>query len=185
MTDVDLPVDTGDFRLVSRGVLDAYKKIGEQQPFVRGVISWLGFNQIGIEYTREPRVAGRTKYSMQKMWRLAMNSLASFSDKPLRLAVRFGLAFSVFAVIMGIVWVFLAKYVFDTAISGWASLLLVVVFLGGVNLFFLGVVGMYLSRVYDEVKARPRFVISEKWYSTPRTSARVEEKQAEPHVGLQ
>jgi glycosyltransferase involved in cell wall biosynthesis len=165
MTDVKMPVDTGDFRLISRPVIDAYSRIGEQKPFVRGMISWLGFNQVGIEYTREERVAGQTKYTFGRMLRLAIDSLTSFSEKPLQIAVRLGLATSILSVIFALAWVVVAKYVLETAITGWASLLLVVTFFGGLNLFFIGLVGLYLSRVFDEVKGRPRYIVKSTWQS--------------------
>ncbi len=165
MTDVQMPVDAGDFRLISRQVINAYSRVSEQKPFVRGMISWLGFNQVGIEYSREERVAGHTKYTFGRMFRLAVDSLTSFSEKPLRIAVRLGLATSIFSVLFAVGWVILAKYVLETAITGWASLVLVITFFGGLNLFFIGLVGLYLSRVFDEVKARPRYIIKSTWTS--------------------
>ncbi len=166
MTDLDIPLDTGDFRLVSRRVLDAYRQIGEQQPFIRGLISWLGFNQIGIEYERGPRAAGRTKYSLRKMLRLAFDSFTSFSDKPLRLAIALGL-FSTLVSVAGLFWVLAVKYVFHTAVTGWASMAVILFFFGGVQVLFLGVVGLYLDRVYEEVKGRPRYLVQDVWQSEP------------------
>ncbi len=166
LTDMEMPLDSGDFRLLSRPVVEAYRQIQEQQPFVRGLITWLGFNQTGIPYVRAPRAAGRSKYSVRRMTRLAVDSLTSFSDKPLRLAVRLGLLISLGALIGGIAWAIVAKYVLQTAITGWASLLVVIAFFGGVQLFFLGLVGSYLSRVYEEVKRRPRYVVRQMWDST-------------------
>jgi dolichol-phosphate mannosyltransferase len=160
-----MPLDTGDFRLISRKVVDAYLQLGEQRPFVRGMIAWLGFNQVGIEYTRERRAAGKTKYTLGRMIGLAADSMTSFSEKPLQIAVRLGLATSVLSVLGAFVWVLLAKYVLETAITGWASLILVVTFFGGLNLFFIGLLGLYLSRVFDEVKRRPRYVVKEEWSS--------------------
>lgn len=165
MTDVDMPLDTGDFRLVSRPVIDAYAEIGEQKPFVRGLVSWLGFKQIGVSYDRVERVAGTTKYTLRKMVGLAVDSITSFSQKPLQIAVRLGLVTAVLSVAGGISWVLLAKYVFETAISGWASLMLVITFFGGLNLFFVGLVGLYLARVFDEVRGRPRFIVRGTWRS--------------------
>jgi dolichol-phosphate mannosyltransferase len=165
MTDVSMPVDAGDFRLISREVIDVYREMGEQKPFVRGMISWLGFNQVGVSYTRAERIAGTTKYTLRKMLRLATDSLTSFSEKPLQLAVRLGLFVSVASVLFAGVWVILAKYVFETAITGWASMMLVVAFFGGLNLFFIGLIGLYLSRVFDETKGRPRWVVKSSWSS--------------------
>ncbi|PIQ62507.1 MAG: glycosyltransferase [Bacteroidetes bacterium CG12_big_fil_rev_8_21_14_0_65_60_17] len=157
---IDAPLDAGDFRLVSRRVMDAWKDLSEQQPYVRGLIAWLGFNQTGIEYDRPARVAGTSKYPMVKRLQLALDGLASFSAQPLRLAVRLGLLVSAGSV-FGLLWVLVTKYVLGTAITGWASLIFVGFFFGGVQLFFLGVVGSYVARVYDEVKGRPRYVVQE------------------------
>ena len=163
-TGVDAPLDTGDFRLVSRPVLDAFRELGEQQPYVRGLISWLGFRQTAVEYVRPGRAAGTTKYPWRRRFDLALDGLASFSGKPLRFAMRLGLLISAGSV-LGLGWVLLTKYVFETAITGWASLIFAAFFFGGVQLFFLGVMGSYLARVYDEVKGRPRYVIQSSWHS--------------------
>ncbi len=160
LSGVDAPLDAGDFRLVSRRVMDAWIGLTEQQPYVRGLIAWLGFNQTGIEYDRPARVAGTSKYPWVKRLNLALDGLASFSAQPLRLAVRLGLVISAGS-IAGLVWVLITKYVLGTAITGWASLIFVGFFFGGLQLFFLGVVGSYLARVYDEVKDRPRYVVQD------------------------
>jgi dolichol-phosphate mannosyltransferase len=162
--DVDMPLNAGDFRLVSRRVIDAYRKFQEQEPFVRGLISWIGFEQTGVLYDREPRAAGRSKYSLGKMMRLAWQSLTAFSTKLLRVAVRIGFGTAVLS-LLGLVWVLIVKYALGSAITGWASLIFVGFFFGGVQLFFLGVVGEYLARVYKEVKARPRYILEDTWYS--------------------
>ncbi|QXD15269.1 glycosyltransferase family 2 protein [Rhodocaloribacter litoris] len=166
LTDVDAPLDAGDFRLVSRPVLDAYRQIEEHQPYVRGLIAWLGFNQTGVFYDRPPRAAGRSKYPLRRSLRLAFDGIASFSVRPLRYAVRLGLLVAALSVI-GLVWVLLAKYAFGNTIPGWSSLIFAAFFFGGLQLFFLGVVGSYLARVYEEVKARPRYVVRERWVSEP------------------
>lgn len=164
MANVKAPVDAGDFRLVSRRVLDAFRRMQEQQPYVRGLVAWLGFNQTGIEYTRPARAAGETKYPLRKLLQLAIDGITSFSDRPLRYAVRIGLLVS-FMSVLGLVWVVVQKYVIGIEITGWASLIFVAFFFGGLQLFFLGVVGAYLARVYEEVKARPRYVVQELWRS--------------------
>lgn len=162
-TEVHAPVDAGDFRLVSRTVIEAYKGLEEQQPYVRGLIAWLGFNQVGVEYDRPARVAGASKYAWRDRFQLALDGLASFSGRPLRYAVRIGVATS-FVAIVGIVWVLVSKWTGST-VPGWASLTFVAFFFGGLQLFFLGVVGSYVARVYEEVKGRPRFVVRERWTS--------------------
>ncbi|WP_456430243.1 glycosyltransferase family 2 protein [Rhodocaloribacter sp.] len=182
ITDIDAPLDAGDFRLVSRAVLDAYRQMEEQQPYVRGLIAWLGFNQIGVEYVRPARAAGTSKYPIRKAFRLALDGIASFSSRPLRYAVRIGVGVAMLSVV-GLVWVLLAKYVFHNTLPGWTSIIFVAFFFGGLQLFFLGVVGSYLARVYDEVKARPRYVIRERWTSEPR-SAGSEREAASPVVRM-
>jgi len=175
MTDIEMPVDTGDFRLVSRRVIEAYKDLGEQKPFVRALITWLGFSQVAVPYDREERIAGAPRYTYRRLVQMAVDGLASFSDKPLRLAVRTGLAVSILAGLGGAVWAILAKYVFETApMSGWASLMLVIAFFGGLNLFFLGLVGSYLARVFDQVKDRPRYIVRSEWTSEGAKSASAE-----------
>ncbi len=166
MTDIGAPLDAGDFRLVSRAVLDAYREIHEQQPFVRGLIAWLGFNQIGVPYERPPRAAGVSKYPFRKLLQLAFDGLASFSGRPLRYAVRLGLLVSACS-LLGLVVVVILKLRMGNIIPGWSSLIFAAFFFGGLQLFFLGVVGSYLARVYDEVKARPRYVIRDFWQSRP------------------
>ncbi len=162
-TEVRAPVDAGDFRLLSRRVVEAYRGLGEQQPYVRGLVAWLGFNQVGVEYDRPARSAGASKYAWRHRVRLAMDGLASFSGRPLRYAVRLGILTAI-AAVAGLAWVVAAKWSGDT-VPGWASLTFVAFFFGGVQLFFLGVVGSYVARVYEEVKGRPRWIVQERWDS--------------------
>ncbi len=169
MTDIEMPLDTGDFRLISRPVIEAFKQLGEQRPFVRGLVSWLGFSQVAVPYDREQRAAGTPKYTYRRLLQMALDGLASFSDKPLRLAVRMGLFVSVFAGFGGAVWAVAAKYYFHSAMSGWASLMIVIVFFGGLNLFFMGLVGSYLARVFDQAKDRPRYIVRSEWHSEGHT----------------
>lgn len=162
ITELDMPLDTGDFRLVSRDVIDAYGEIGEHDPFVRGLISWLGFEQVGITYERRARVAGSTKYPWRKMMDLAFKAVTSFSDRPLRLATKLGGLLSLIA-FAGIVWVLFVRLFTESAVPGWASEVLAVLLLGGVQLVVLGIFGWYLARIYEEVKGRPRYVVKEVW----------------------
>ncbi len=164
ISDIDAPLDAGDFRLVARPVLDAYRRLQEQQPYVRGLIAWLGFNQTGVQYVRPPRAAGRTKYPLRKLLRLATDGIFSFSDKPLRYAVRLGLLVSALS-ILGLVWVVVQKLLVGVPVTGWASVIFALFFFGGLQLFFLGILGAYMNRVYEEVKARPRYVIRRHWSS--------------------
>ncbi len=166
-TDLDLPLDTGDFRLMSRRAVEAYKTLGEQQPFVRGLVTWLGFHQTGLPYRRAARAAGETKYPLKKMLRFALTGLTAFSDKPLRMAAWLGFVTSALA-LGGIVWVLVVKFVLAQAVPGWASTVLPTFFFSGIELFFLGIVGLYLARVFDEVRGRPRYVVQEVWESAER-----------------
>ena len=172
LSGINAPVDTGDFRLLSRPVVEAFNSFSEQQPYVRGLVAWLGFNQVGIPYSRPGRKAGTTKYPMKKRFRLAMDSLTAFSSRPLEMAVKVGLFVSGGSV-LGLVWVVLTKYLFGTAITGWASLIFAAFFFGGIQLFFLGMVGLYVARVYEEVKGRPRYVISDVWNSGSNNESNV------------
>lgn len=163
LTKVAIPVDAGDFRLMSRRVVDALRRSPERNRFLRGMVSWVGFNQTAIEYDRDVRHAGATKYPLTKMLRFAMDGITSFSDIPLRFASYFGFAVSAIAFVYA-VYVIVSK-VFDVRplayTPGWASTIVAVLFLGGVQLMSLGILGEYLGRVYDEVKGRPLYLISD------------------------
>lgn len=161
ITDLDIPLDTGDFRLVDLSVIRDYQKITEQQPFVRGLIAWLGYKQIGIEYERQARAAGETKYPLSKMVRLALHAITSFSNKPLRIATQVGIWMSLLAG-AGIIWVLYVRFFFEgQTVPGWASLLLAIFLIGGLQMLFLGVIGTYLTRIYEEVRDRPRYLIKD------------------------
>jgi dolichol-phosphate mannosyltransferase len=164
ITELDIPLDTGDFRLVSKKVIKAYQQVTEQQPFVRGLITWLGYNQIGVEYHRQSRQAGETKYPLKKMMNLAFNAITSFSEKPLRLATQVGSMLSGLA-FLGIIWVLYVRLFTETTVPGWASSLLIALFMGGVQILFLGVIGAYLARIYNEVRQRPRYLVKQIWRS--------------------
>ena len=169
ISDLDMPLDTGDFRLISREVIDTYNRIGEQQPFIRGIISWLGFNQKGIEYIRAPRAAGKSKYTFSKLLKLALSGITSFSEKPLRIATRLGFAFALLS-LLGIV-VFVVLHVMQGNVLSINRLLMLAgFFFGGIQLLFLGIIGIYLLRVYEQVKGRPRYVVRSNWHSDKPTS---------------
>ena len=164
-TELDIPYDVGDFRLLSKPVIKSYQKITEHDPFVRGLITWLGYKQVGLQYKRESRKAGETKYPLTKMLKLAGNAISAFSDKPLRITIRFGMLFSVISFI-GIFWVIYVRLFLEQAVSGWASTLFIVLFMGGIQLIFMGVLGIYTSRIYNEVRKRPRYLIENIWDSS-------------------
>lgn len=160
MTDVDIPVDTGDFRLIDRKVCDALKQVNEHNRYIRGLISWLGFKQTGVEFSREKRFAGETKYPLKKMIKFATDGIASFSLKPLKLASGIGVA--LLAVSSLYLLVALVQKIFGLGmIPGWAPILAVNLFFDGVVLLMLGIIGEYIGRIYDEAKGRPLYMIQE------------------------
>lgn len=161
ITEVDIPVDTGDFRLIDRKVCDALKKVGERSRYVRGIVSWLGFKQTGVEFVREERFAGSTKYPLKKMIRFASDAIASFSYKPLKLASVLGFTIS-FACFIYLLIVLVNKlFVGGNTVPGWASLIAINLFFNGIILVILGIIGSYIGRIYDEAKGRPLYVIRE------------------------
>ncbi|EDZ46549.1 glycosyltransferase [Rhodobacterales bacterium Y4I] len=159
LSDVDIPKDTGDFRLVSRRALDAVLAMPERARFIRGMFAWAGFRQIGLEYVRDARVAGETKYPFRAMLRFATDALTGFSTKPLKMATR--LAFlSLYVTFLMAVYVFLSLVLYNTA-PGWASMLLAISFFSGIQLLTLGIMGEYIGRLYMESKQRPMYFLSE------------------------
>jgi glycosyltransferase involved in cell wall biosynthesis len=158
ITDVKIPVDTGDFRLMDRKVVDVLKTMRERHRFPRGMSAWVGFRQIGVPYKRAARHAGVTKYPISKMLKLALNAITGFSYFPLQLATYFGFAAAGLAIIT-IPVVIIMRLVGHGAFLGQATTLIAVLFLGGVQLIFLGVLGEYLGRIYDEVKGRPLYIV--------------------------
>lgn len=159
ITDIHIPLDTGDFRLMDRRVVHAMRALREQHRFMRGLSSWVGFKQIGIEYERAERYAGETKYSLGRMVRLALSAITSFSYLPLQLATFTGFALAGISLLGILVTVILRLSGIDGALEGQATTLVSVLFLGGVQLIFLGILGEYLGRIYDEVKHRPLYLV--------------------------
>lgn len=158
MTDVDIPVDTGDFRLIDRKVCDALKHINEKNRYIRGLISWLGFKQSAVEFSRDKRFAGETKYPLKKMLRFAFDAITSFSYKPLKLASYAGMFLSLFSFIYLLIVLYQRVFT-NKAIQGWASTMAVSLFFNGIVLLILGIIGEYIGRIYDEAKGRPLYVI--------------------------
>ena len=157
---VDAPLDVGDFRLVDRKALDAFRAMRESARYVRGMFSWVGFRQTGVAYRRQERFAGESKYSFRKMLRFALDAVVSFSTFPLRLVLNVGFLIAGISFLAGIAAV-IAKLLNAFVVPGWTSLLIGVTFLGGVQLIVLGVLGEYLSRIYDEVKNRPLYLVDD------------------------
>jgi dolichol-phosphate mannosyltransferase len=161
LTDVHLPVDAGDFRLIDRAVCDALKRLPERNRYVRGLVSWVGFKQTAVEYVREGRFAGTTKYPLRKMLGLAGDALTSFSYKPLKLSIFIGLLVSLFSFVYGVV--IICQWFFtDAFVSGWATLACLTLFFNGLILVMMGVIGQYIGRIYDETKGRPLYIVAEK-----------------------
>lgn len=157
LADVHIPVDTGDFRLMNRKSLDVLLSMPEQHRFIRGMVSWIGMRQVPIEYSRDARFAGETKYPLRKMVRFALDAITGFSVKPLRFASYFGLAFASLAFLIMLNGLY--EWYTQRTVRGWMSLMGVVLILGSVQLLMLGVIGEYLGRLYVESKGRPLFVI--------------------------
>ena len=160
ITDVKIPVDTGDFRLMDRKVVDVLKSMHEKYRFPRGMSAWVGFRQIGVPYRRAARFSGVTKYPFSKMLKLALNAITGFSYFPLQLATYFGFTSAGLAII-AIPVVIIMRLIGHGAFLGQATTLISVLFLGGVQLIFLGVLGEYIGRIYDEVKGRPLYIVRE------------------------
>lgn len=160
LTSFDIPVDTGDFRLIDRKVCDILKSLKEKNRFIRGLVSWTGFKQCAVEYVREERFAGKTKYPLKKMVHFALDGITSFSYIPLKLATYMGFTFS-FVSFLYLIWVIIQKF-FGHAVRGWASTIATQLFFNGIILLILGIMGEYIGRIYDESKNRPLYIIKEK-----------------------
>ena len=158
-TEVDIPLDAGDFRLMSRRALDALLAMPEQARFIRGMVAWIGFRQVPFAYDRQERFAGSTKYPVKKMVRFALDALTGFSSAPLKLASHVGLALSIGSVIL-ILYIAYA-WAAGHNIPGWTSLMLIVVIIGAVQMFVLALMGEYIGRLYNEAKRRPLYIVQE------------------------
>jgi dolichol-phosphate mannosyltransferase len=159
LTKVAIPVDTGDFRLMSRRVVDALKSIRERHRFIRGLVSWVGYPQTAIEYDRDARFAGESKYPVSKMLRFAIDGITSFSDIPLRFASYFGFIVSAVAFAVALFEIVLRVFT-GYNLPGYTSTIFAVLFLGGVQLIGIGILGEYIGRIYEEIKARPLYVVA-------------------------
>jgi len=160
LTNVEIPVDTGDFRIMSRRVVDILKSMNERHRFIRGMISWIGFNQTGLEYERHERHSGETKYTLSKMIKFAIDGITSFSSIPLKLASYLGVITAMFGFLYSLYVVFLKLFVPKANIElGWASIIIFILLLGGIQLLALGMIGEYLGRIHDETKFRPLYIV--------------------------
>jgi polyisoprenyl-phosphate glycosyltransferase len=163
ITSIYIPRDTGDFRLMDRRVVDAIRRMPERNRFLRGMVSWVGYKQAPVYYRRHPRFAGATKFSVSKMTRFAVDAITSFSYFPLQLATYLGFTIAALSALMIVVVVGLRLFSPAEPLLGQATTLVAVLFLGGVQLISLGIIGEYLGRIYDEVKGRPIYLVDQKW----------------------
>jgi dolichol-phosphate mannosyltransferase len=159
LAEIEIPRDTGDFRLMSRRALDALLSLPEQARFIRGMVAWVGFRQVPIAYDRAERHAGQSKYPLSKMVRFALDAVTGFSTAPLRMASHIGLWLVAASVLL--IGYIAVGFFTGSAIQGWTSLMLVVVVLGAVQMFVLGMIGEYLGRLYMESKHRPLYIVAE------------------------
>jgi len=160
LSQTPIPRDTGDFRLLSRRALDALKQVRERQRFMKGLFTWVGYRQLAVVYDRDPRHAGETKWNYWRLWNFAIDGITSFSGAPLKLATYIGLATAALAFVFGL-WVLGKALLFGDPVRGYPSLMVIVLFLGGVQLVALGVIGEYLGRLYVESKQRPLYLVDE------------------------
>jgi glycosyltransferase involved in cell wall biosynthesis len=163
LSDTKIPSDTGDFRLIDRQVLDQLKKMREESRYYRGMVSWVGFKQIGVEYERDPRYAGRSTFSAQKYFKFAVNALTAFTDKPLYFSSILGFFITITSFVLAI-QIIITKLIDPSfSIPGWPSLVVVILFFGGIQLLSIGVVSIYISKIFKEVKNRPLYIIEESY----------------------
>jgi glycosyltransferase involved in cell wall biosynthesis len=160
ITSIDIPVDTGDFRLMDRKIVDVLRTMPEQQKFLRGQISWIGFNQTYVEYNRDERQGGETGYTYKKMLRFALDGITSFSNLPLKFATAAGFVVSGITFIV-ILYALYARFISKDFVPGWTSLILAVLFIGGVQLITIGIIGEYISRLSANVRNRPLYIMGE------------------------
>jgi dolichol-phosphate mannosyltransferase len=155
---VDIPQNVGDFRLIDRKVLNVFRTMREQDRFVRGMFAWVGFKQIAIEFDREERAAGQTKWPFRRLLRLAISGLVGFSDVPLRFALWLGMSVSALSILFGF-YVIVYRMLTNDFVPGWASTIVIVAFLGGANMMLTGILGLYVGRIHNEVKRRPLYIV--------------------------
>ncbi len=160
LSDVELPQNTGDFRLIDKKIIEEFKKLPEKNKYIRGIITWIGFKQIPYFYVREPRFAGETKYPLSKMIKFATTALLYFTRKPLKIATMIGFINIIFGLLLT-VYVFLSIFL-NQVVPGWASTIIIIIFFGGVQLLTMGIIGEYIGSIFDEVKNRPVYIVDKK-----------------------
>ena len=157
---VDIPANTGDFRLMSRRSVDALLRLREHHRFMKGLFAWVGFPSKAVDYQRDPRAAGTTKFNYWKLWNFAIEGITSFSMLPLKVATYLGMGIAFFAFVRGM-WIVGRTLIWGDPVAGWPSMTVTVLFLGGLQLFFIGIIGEYIGRIYNETKARPLYLVQD------------------------
>lgn len=160
MTSIEIPVDVGDFRLIDQVIVKHLRNMPEKSKYIRGQISWIGYKQTFVEYHRDARLYGKTNYPLKKMIRLALDGITAFSDKPLKMASAIGIISAIIS-LLAIIYALLSHFIFDSAVSGWTSLIISVLFIGGVQLITIGIIGEYIARINNDVRNRPLYIIEE------------------------
>ena len=160
MTAISIPVDTGDFRMIDKKIVQVLREMPEKNKYLRGQISWIGFNQTFVEYDRAERLAGETGYTYRKMLRFALDGITGFSDVPLKIVTFFGFIVSFIAFLVAIYALF-AKFVWENSVPGWTSLMIAILFIGGIQMIAIGIIGEYLSRMNHNLRDRPLYIIRE------------------------
>lgn len=168
LTSINIPIDAGDFRIMDRLVVEYLKKMPEANKFLRGQIAWIGFRQTFVEYERNERKFGKSGYPLRKMIRLALDGITAFSNTPLKIASVMGFIVSIFSLIV-ILYALYSKFVLHQVITGWTSLIISSMFIGGIQLFSIGIIGEYISRINVEVKKRPLYIIEESNFDSIET----------------
>ena len=169
LTDINIPLDTGDFRIMRRNVVNTLNNMPESHRFIRGMVSWVGFKQIGIEYDRQERFAGQTKYPLKKMLKFAFDAITSFSTLPLKLMIYTGF-FASFIGLLGMLYIIYVKLFTNGAITGWSSIMITILLMGGIQLTTIGIMGEYIGRISEESKKRPLYIIENIYERNPGTN---------------
>ncbi len=160
MTAISIPVDTGDFRMIDKKIVEVLREMPEKNKYLRGQISWVGFNQTFVEYDRQERQAGETGYTYRKMLHFALDGITAFSDVPLKIVTYFGFMVSIVAFFVAI-YALLSKFVWEDSVPGWTSLMIAILFIGGIQMIAIGIIGEYLSRMNHNIRNRPLYIVKE------------------------
>ncbi|MCI7563036.1 MAG: glycosyltransferase family 2 protein [Bacteroidales bacterium] len=160
MTSIDIPVDVGDFRLIDQVIVKHLRNMPEKSKYIRGQISWIGYKQTFVNYHRDARIYGKTNYPLRKMLRFALDGITAFSDKPLKIASGLGIVAAIVS-LLALVYALVAHFCFNSTITGWTSLILSVLFIGGVQLITIGIIGEYIARINNDVRNRPLYILEE------------------------